>query len=46
MVVEAVKEEGKMEIMKPRSDKREYRRIVLDNSLEVLLISDPETDKV
>lgn len=41
-----MKEEGKMEIMKPRSDKREYRRIVLDNSLEVLLISDPETDKV
>nr|GLL36597.1 Zinc-metallopeptidase, peroxisomal [Ipomoea trifida] len=34
-----------VEIVKPRSDKREYRRIVLDNSLEVLLISDPETDK-
>ncbi|KAI5682884.1 hypothetical protein M9H77_04112 [Catharanthus roseus] len=45
MVAGAMKEEGKMEIMKPRSDKREYRRIVLDNSLEVLLISDPETDK-
>uniref|UniRef100_A0A1J3JW63 Zinc-metallopeptidase, peroxisomal n=2 Tax=Noccaea caerulescens TaxID=107243 RepID=A0A1J3JW63_NOCCA len=33
------------EIVKPRTDKREYRRIVLKNSLEVLLISDPETDK-
>ncbi|VVB05993.1 unnamed protein product [Arabis nemorensis] len=33
------------EIMKPRTDKREYRRIVLKNSLQVLLISDPETDK-
>ena len=35
-----------MEIVKPRTDTREYRRIVLRNSLEVLLISDPETDKV
>lgn len=34
------------EILKPRTDKREYRRIVLKNSLQVLLISDPETDKV
>ncbi|KAF3666553.1 Zinc-metallopeptidase, peroxisomal [Capsicum annuum] len=34
-----------VEIFKARSDKREYRRIVLQNSLEVLLISDPETDK-
>ncbi|CAL1352436.1 unnamed protein product [Linum trigynum] len=33
------------EIVKPRTDKREYRRIVLSNSLQVLLISDPETDK-
>ncbi|OVA19405.1 Peptidase M16 [Macleaya cordata] len=33
------------EIIKPRTDKREYRRIVLPNSLEVLIISDPETDK-
>ncbi|CAN7095287.1 insulin-degrading enzyme-like 2 isoform X1 [Brassica rapa] len=33
------------EILKPRTDKREYRRIVLKNSLQVLLISDPETDK-
>ncbi|KAI3873651.1 hypothetical protein MKW92_023418 [Papaver armeniacum] len=32
-------------IIKPLTDKREYRRIVLPNSLEVLLISDPETDK-
>lgn len=35
-----------VEIVKPRTDKREYRRIVLPNSLEALLISDPETDKV
>lgn len=35
-----------VEIFKARSDKREYKRIVLQNSLEVLLISDPETDKV
>ncbi|KMZ64568.1 putative Insulin-degrading enzyme [Zostera marina] len=34
-----------VEIVKPRTDKREYRRIVLPNSLEALLISDPETDK-
>ncbi|GMP97446.1 hypothetical protein CsSME_00045697 [Camellia sinensis var. sinensis] len=34
-----------VEILKPRNDKREYRRIVLQNSLQVLLISDPETDK-
>ncbi|XP_015073642.1 insulin-degrading enzyme-like 1, peroxisomal isoform X1 [Solanum pennellii] len=34
-----------VEIFKARSDKREYRRIVLQNSLEVLLITDPETDK-
>ncbi|TMX00209.1 hypothetical protein EJD97_001196 [Solanum chilense] len=34
-----------VEIFKARSDKREYRRVVLQNSLEVLLISDPETDK-
>ncbi|KAK3446693.1 hypothetical protein EUGRSUZ_A02355 [Eucalyptus grandis] len=34
-----------VEIVKPRSDKREYRRVVLENSLEVLLISDPDTDK-
>ncbi|XP_037495283.1 insulin-degrading enzyme-like 2 isoform X2 [Jatropha curcas] len=34
-----------VEIVKPRNDKREYRRIVLKNSLEVLLVSDPDTDK-
>ncbi|KAK1313495.1 Zinc-metallopeptidase, peroxisomal [Acorus calamus] len=34
------------EIFKARSDKREYRRIVLPNSLEVLLISDSDTDKL
>ncbi|KAM7272144.1 hypothetical protein ACFE04_031358 [Oxalis oulophora] len=32
-------------IVKPRTDKREYRRITLNNSLQVLLISDPDTDK-
>ncbi|KAG0475672.1 hypothetical protein HPP92_015358 [Vanilla planifolia] len=36
---------GESEIFKPRNDKREYRRIVLPNSLEALIISDPETDK-
>lgn len=38
--------DGSDTILKARTDKREYRRIVLKNSLEVLLISDPETDKV
>lgn len=38
--------EESVEIFKARSDKREYRRIVLQNCLEVLLISDPETEKV
>nr|XP_043635707.1 insulin-degrading enzyme-like 1, peroxisomal [Erigeron canadensis] len=33
------------EIRKPRTDKREYKRIVLPNSLQVLLIFDPDTDK-
>ncbi|KAL8489850.1 hypothetical protein ACS0TY_025654 [Phlomoides rotata] len=33
------------EIIKPRNDKREYRRIVLQNNLHVLLISDADTDK-
>ncbi|KAL3755294.1 hypothetical protein ACJRO7_002358, partial [Eucalyptus globulus] len=32
-------------IIKARNDKREYRRVVLENSLEALLISDPDTDK-
>ncbi|KAL0339659.1 UNVERIFIED_CONTAM: Insulin-degrading enzyme-like 1, peroxisomal, partial [Sesamum radiatum] len=34
-----------VQIIKPRNDKRNYRRIVLQNNLQVLLISDPETDK-
>ncbi|TYG95134.1 hypothetical protein ES288_A11G244200v1 [Gossypium darwinii] len=34
-----------VEILKPRIDKREYRRIVIRNSLQVLLISDLDTDK-
>ncbi|XP_073298243.1 insulin-degrading enzyme-like 1, peroxisomal [Primulina huaijiensis] len=37
--------EEEAEIIKPRKDEREYRRIVLQNNLEVLLISDTETDK-
>ncbi|XP_022982829.1 insulin-degrading enzyme-like 1, peroxisomal [Cucurbita maxima] len=39
------KEQVTHDIVKPRTDKREYRRIVLRNSLEVLLVSDPDTDK-
>ncbi|KAF3442698.1 hypothetical protein FNV43_RR16615 [Rhamnella rubrinervis] len=39
------KEEVQHEIVKARTDKREYRRIVLSNSLEVLIVSDPDTDK-
>ena len=40
------KEEAEdMEIVKARTDKREYKRIVLPNALQVLLISDPDTDK-
>jgi insulysin len=38
-------EKSEVEIVKPRNDKREYRRVVLPNSLEVCLISDPDTDK-
>ncbi|KAL2320760.1 hypothetical protein Fmac_029729 [Flemingia macrophylla] len=34
-----------VEIVKARIDKRDYRRVVLGNSLQVLLISDPDTDK-
>ncbi|CAA6659152.1 unnamed protein product [Spirodela intermedia] len=34
-----------VDITKARTDKREYRRVVLSNSLEVLLISDADTDK-
>ena len=40
------KEEAEdMEIVKARNDKREYKRIVLPNALQVLLISDSDTDK-
>ncbi|KAK3021847.1 hypothetical protein RJ639_046236 [Escallonia herrerae] len=39
-------EKESVEIIKPRNDKREYRRIVLQNSLQALLISDPDTDKI
>ncbi|PON38848.1 Coenzyme PQQ biosynthesis protein [Parasponia andersonii] len=41
----AVGKEQVEEIVKARTDKREYRRIVLPNSLQVFLISDPDTDK-
>ncbi|CAO1946196.1 unnamed protein product [Urochloa humidicola] len=34
-----------VEFIRARSDKREYRRLVLPNALEILLISDPDTDK-
>ncbi|XP_052172823.1 insulin-degrading enzyme-like 1, peroxisomal [Diospyros lotus] len=34
-----------VEIVKPRNDKRDYRRVVLQNALEVLLVRDPETEK-
>ncbi|KAA8517094.1 hypothetical protein F0562_017387 [Nyssa sinensis] len=40
----AVGMEEVAEIMKPRTDNRDYQRIVLQNSLQVLLISDPDTD--
>ena len=35
-----------VEFIRARSDKRQYRRVVLPNALEILLISDPNTDKV
>ena len=35
-----------VEFIRARSDKRQYRRVVLPNALEILLISDPDTDKV
>ncbi|XP_057520818.1 insulin-degrading enzyme-like 1, peroxisomal [Amaranthus tricolor] len=41
----AVGKDEMVEILKPRTDKRDYKRVVLSNSLEVLLISDPDTDK-
>ncbi|EEE67441.1 insulin-degrading enzyme-like 1, peroxisomal [Oryza sativa Japonica Group] len=37
--------EGDAEITRPRNDKRGYRRVVLPNALECLLVSDPDTDK-
>jgi len=43
---EEEEEEEPVEILKPRTDKREYRRVVLPNDLQVLIISDPDTDKV
>ncbi|KAL6856029.1 hypothetical protein ACP4OV_018831 [Aristida adscensionis] len=33
------------QITRPRNDKRGYRRVVLPNALECLLVSDPDTDK-
>lgn len=36
---------AEVEVTKPRNDKRGYRRVVLPNALECLLISDPDTDK-
>lgn len=33
------------DIIKPASDTRQYRALILPNQLRVLLISDPETDK-
>ena len=32
-------------ITKSQEDKRDYRGLILDNELRVLLISDPKTDK-
>ncbi|KAK7244519.1 hypothetical protein RIF29_39342 [Crotalaria pallida] len=40
-----VEEEVEVEITKGRNDKRHYKRIILPNSLQVLLIIDPDTDK-
>ena len=37
---------GNVEFIRARSDKREYRRLLLPNALECLLISDADTDKV
>ncbi len=36
---------GTVEIQKSPNDDREYRYLVLDNALRVLLVSDPATDK-
>lgn len=32
-------------IIKSEQDKREYRGLLLDNQMKVLLVSDPTTDK-
>lgn len=32
-------------IVKSEQDKREYRGLLLDNGMKVLLVSDPSTDK-
>jgi hypothetical protein len=37
---------AELPILKPRNDDRQYRRIVLSNGLQALLISDPVTEKV
>ena len=34
-----------MEIIKPQTDKRDYKYIELDNKLRCLIINDPDTDK-
>ncbi|CAM0883350.1 unnamed protein product [Alopecurus aequalis] len=45
MAVAAPASAGNVEFIRARSDKREYRRVVLPNALECLLISDAGTDK-
>lgn len=40
MVVDAT------DVLKPRTDTRDYRCVGLGNALQALIISDPETDKV
>lgn len=34
------------EVLKPRTDNREYRCVGLENALQALIVSDPDTDKV
>ena len=36
---------GNIDVLKSPADTRDYRFIILDNGLKVLLISDPDTDK-
>nr|PNR46368.1 hypothetical protein PHYPA_013487 [Physcomitrium patens] len=33
------------DVLKPRTDKRDYKCVVLENELQALIISDPDTDK-